>query len=73
LANGTKVAEACGFKPLSPDQILERSHSSQQSVLKDYKFNEKTPLWYYILAEAKDRGCLGEVGSTIVGEDHSWV
>jgi hypothetical protein len=43
----------------------------QREVLKDAGFDERTPLWYYILAEAallRDGRRLGPVGSTIVAE-----
>ena len=42
----------------------------QVSALTDGGFLEKTPLWFYILAEAAHGGGnkLGPVGSTIVGE-----
>jgi hypothetical protein len=39
-------------------------------VLRSARFLERTPLWYYVLAEAKHHGSqhLGPVGSTIVAE-----
>jgi hypothetical protein len=43
----------------------------QREVLKDSGFDKRTPLWYYILAEAallRDGRRLGPVGSTIVAE-----
>ena len=43
----------------------------QRQVLKDSGFDERTPLWYYILAEAallRDGRRLGPVGSTILAE-----
>jgi hypothetical protein len=43
----------------------------QRQVLEDSGFGERTPLWYYILAEAallRDGRRLGPVGSTIVAE-----
>jgi hypothetical protein len=43
----------------------------QRQVLEDSGFDERTPLWYYILAEAallRDGRRLGPVGSTIVAE-----
>jgi hypothetical protein len=43
----------------------------QRQVLTDSGFDERTPLWYYILAEAallRDGRRLGPVGSTIVAE-----
>jgi hypothetical protein len=43
----------------------------QRKVLTDSGFDGRTPLWYYILAEAallRDGRRLGPVGSTIVAE-----
>jgi hypothetical protein len=64
---------------LTPEQLeknAEKVNDEQAQVLKrelpgDTKFSKRTPLWYYILAEAailrKGRR-LGPVGSTIVAE-----
>jgi hypothetical protein len=65
---GQKVALACGMKPLTDSEILERSEPAQRPILQEYGFHRQTPLWYYVLAEAAHRGSLGPVGSTIVGE-----
>jgi hypothetical protein len=46
----------------SPDQVR---------ILRESGFNKRTPLWYYVLAEAngKPKGKhLGEVGSTLLAE-----
>src|SRR5215212_10262722 len=57
---------------LSRQQIREAATSGEQiEVLQDAGFLERTPLWYYILAEAAALGDgqhLGPVGSTIVAE-----
>jgi Animal haem peroxidase len=57
---------------LSPRQIRNAAASDKQrQVLRDSGFDERTPLWYYILAEAeflRDGRRLGPVGSTIVAE-----
>jgi hypothetical protein len=57
---------------LSPQQIKNAAASDKQrEVLEDSGFDERTPLWYYILAEAallRDGRRLGPVGSTIVAE-----
>jgi hypothetical protein len=57
---------------LGPNQIRNGAASQQQvQVLEDAGFLERTPLWYYILAEAavrEDGQRLGPVGSTIVAE-----
>jgi hypothetical protein len=57
---------------LSPQQIKAAATSNKQrDVLNTSGFDERTPLWYYILAEAaflRDGRRLGPVGSTIVAE-----
>jgi Animal haem peroxidase len=86
MPTGQAVANAMapqGIHPLTPDQIMsvaneipvlipEPGHRTQADTLQKTKtFLEKTPLWFYILAEAAfySRGYhLGPVGSTIVAE-----
>ncbi len=61
---------------LTPQQIRVaagdgESGDKQREVLEEAGFDERTPLWYYILAEAaflRDGRRLGPVGSTIVAE-----
>lgn len=57
---------------LTPEQIEAAAGSDEQvQALRDGDFLERTPLWYYVLAEAAAlRGGqrLGPVGSTIVAE-----
>jgi Animal haem peroxidase len=56
---------------LTPDQIEGAAGDDQVQVLRDAGFLERTPLWYYILAEAAvlaQGKHLGPVGSTIVAE-----
>jgi hypothetical protein len=57
---------------LRPNQIRNGAASQQQvQVLEDAEFLRRTPLWYYILAEAavlEDGQRLGPVGGTIVAE-----
>jgi hypothetical protein len=57
---------------LSPNQIRNGAASDEQEgVLEDAGFLDRTPLWYYILAEASVLGNgrrLGPVGGTIVAE-----
>lgn len=62
LPSGQSVACVMGEEPLSPLELSE---------LKDLGFAESTPLWYYILKEAKVRQKgkrLGPVGGRIVAE-----
>ena len=73
LPTGQAVASALGLKILSPKDIeaVARSVSDDQSAaIRDGGFSQRTPLWYYILAEAASEamGRLGPVGSTIVAE-----
>jgi hypothetical protein len=58
-----------GLPILTPDEI-EAAAASAAQALRDAGFRERTPLWYYLLAEAKHFGGqrLGPVGSTIVAE-----
>lgn len=73
LPTGQSVATALGLPVLSPQEI-ERAASAinpqQATVLREAGMLERTPLWYYILAEsaAKSPGALGPVGSTLVAE-----
>jgi hypothetical protein len=57
---------------LTPQQVRQGAASNaQRQVLQSAGFDERTPLWYYILAEAAVLGGgqhLGPVGSTIVAE-----
>ena len=60
------------IRKLEGPEILEAAASdAQRAVLTKFGFTERTPLWFYILAEAKHLGGgnkLGPVGSTIVAE-----
>jgi hypothetical protein len=73
LPTGQAVASALGLKVLRPEDIeaVARSVSDAQlAAIRDGGFSQRTPLWYYILAEAaaESTGRLGPVGSTIVAE-----
>jgi hypothetical protein len=81
LPTGQAVARALGQRlqgvrnipVLTEQQIRDAAASEEQvQVLQDAEFlQRKTPLWYYILAEAaslEGRNRLGPVGSTIVAE-----
>jgi hypothetical protein len=79
LPTGQAVAEHLNEKDpncpvMTRDQILAVASDAQKQVLLDEKTNlaERTPLWFYIVAEAahfKQGQSLGPVGSRIV----SWV
>lgn len=79
MPTGQAVAQAMkpeGIMPLTDKQIASALREEQLKLLKEstfleQKFLDRTPLWFYILAEAAfySRGQhLGPVGSTIVAE-----
>ena len=79
MPTGQAVARALGKKlegirevhVLEPEEIEWAAASEEQvRALRDGGFLERTPLWYYVLAEAASSGGdrLGPVGSTIVAE-----
>ncbi len=72
MPTGQAVARAIGQTPLAPEEIEAVAASSQQlQVLRETVFLQRTPLWFYVLAEAAARGGgkhLGPVGGTIVAE-----
>jgi len=69
LPSGQAVARAMTIRhPLTPDEIAT---GPDGAVAKKHGLHQHTPLWYYILKEAEQRGNgerLGPVGSTIVSE-----
>ncbi len=74
LPTGQAVAKHLHLRALKAKEIEAAAASPQQAkVLRDTGFLGRTPLWYYLLAEAKhpdggDGQRLGPVGSTIVAE-----
>jgi nucleoid-associated protein YgaU len=72
LPTGQAVAEHIGVQPLTKDEILAAAGSDDQRIaLEAGGFQFRTPLWYYVLAEAKhfNNGArLGPVGSTLIAE-----
>ena len=80
MPTGQAVAKAMasqGIKPMTPEQIMSVAeqipipgNKTQADILKNTDFLDKTPLWFYILAEAALGGGirLGPVGSIIVAE-----
>lgn len=72
MPTGQAIARALGQAPLAPEEMEAAAASGGQiQVLREAGFIERTPLWYYLLAEAA--ACaggrnLGPVGSTIVAE-----
>ena len=73
LPSGQDVAKHMKIKnPLTPSEIASDSNGSTDgAVAKQQGLHTATPLWYYILKEAKVRHDglrLGPVGSTIISE-----
>lgn len=71
LPTGQAIAGLLGLPVLTPEQLRAASANPQQEqALRDGGFLDRTPFWYYVLAEAKHYGGarLGPVGSTIVAE-----
>jgi hypothetical protein len=67
MPTGQAVAGHLGLPVLTADEIRAAA-PDQQQALEDGGFLERTPLWFYLLAEAGHYGGkhLGPVGSTIV-------
>jgi nucleoid-associated protein YgaU len=74
MPTGQALAGALGLTPLTASQIEAAAGSPQQvDALQAGEFSGRTPLWFYILAEAAHPAFgngqhLGPVGSTIVAE-----
>ena len=71
MPTGQAVAGALGITPLTPAQLEAAAGSDEQVEVLDHAgFLTRTPLWYYLLAEAAHGGGnhLGPVGSTLVAE-----
>jgi hypothetical protein len=73
MPTGQAVANALGIIPLTIAEIETAADSDAQvTILRESGFNQHTPLWYYILAEANGPGSqgnrLGPVGSTLLAE-----
>jgi hypothetical protein len=69
LPSGQDIAAAMHIKkPLTADEIAK---GDDGKIAKKHGLHQQTPLWYYILKEAEQRGGgerLGPVGATIVSE-----
>ena len=73
MPTGQAVARTLGIRPMTSAEIETAADSAAQvEILRESGFNERTPLWYYILAEAntlESKGNrLGPVGSTLLAE-----
>lgn len=71
MPTGQAVAAALGIPALKPVEIEQAAADAEQlQALQDGDFLERTPLWFYILAEGAHSGGnhLGAVGSTVVAD-----
>ncbi|MBT33622.1 MAG: hypothetical protein CMO01_28495 [Thalassobius sp.] len=71
IPTGQAIAEAMRIMPLTETELVDGLNEEQTSVMQDSDFVKMTPLWFYILQEAKvqkDGNTLGYVGSKLVGE-----
>jgi len=73
LPTGQAVAAHLGVPALSPNVLRAATPSGLNRLIEDAGLLERTPLWFYILAEAGDPSgadgqTLGPVGSRIVAE-----
>lgn len=69
LPSGEAVSRRMGVEPLTTEELGFSALGLEEQVLQD--LTGKTPLWYYVLAEAEKRQQglrLGEVGGRIVAE-----
>lgn len=72
MPTGQAVAKKLGVQPMSVTELEAAAEDEKQvSILRDSGLGIRTPLWYYVLAEARHHGKgehLGPVGSTLVAE-----
>jgi len=73
MPTGQAVAKAMAIQPMTEQEIISVADkfAGQSGVLNESGFAARTPLWFYILAEAaffSGGHHLGPVGSTIVSE-----
>jgi nucleoid-associated protein YgaU len=71
MPTGQALAERLGLPALTADELEAAAASTRQAkVLRDSGFLQRTPLWYYLLAEARHHGGqrLGPVAGTLVAE-----
>lgn len=70
MPTGQAVASLLGIHTLTESELRSAVGPEQAAVLDSTGLIGRTPLWFYILAEAAHYGgeCLGPVGSTIIAE-----
>jgi hypothetical protein len=69
LPSGQAVAARLGATPLTPAELARAGGPAVRDAVVRGGFLERTPLWFYVLAEAEVRAggrTLGEVGSRIL-------
>ena len=71
IPHGQAMASAFGIVPMSAAEVAGGEDPTVFHVLTDNGFDERTPLWFYVLKEAKVQhggNRLGALGSRIVAE-----
>jgi hypothetical protein len=70
VPTGQAAAIKLGLQPMTAREIEMAVGQEQAQILRETGFSNRTPLWYYILAESANHlpDHLGPVGSTIVAE-----
>ncbi|MGH7038464.1 MAG: peroxidase family protein [Stellaceae bacterium] len=71
IPTGQAIAAAMDITPLTAAQLAQNVRPDIAAALVGGNFDTATPLWYYVLQEARvqqDGNRLGSVGSRIVGE-----
>ncbi|MCW2687363.1 MAG: hypothetical protein JWR37_2253 [Mycobacterium sp.] len=70
MPTGQAVASALGKQAMTKEELMDAVTPEQAAALEAGEFVDRTPLWFYVLAEAAHTpgDPLGPVGSTIVAE-----
>lgn len=71
IPTGQAIAKAMRIEPMRHEELVKDLNEEQKCVMYDSGFTAKTPLWYYVLQEAKvqqEGNRLGYVGSKLVAE-----
>jgi len=71
IPTGQSVAKAMRAYPLTPDELVSGLSDDHKAIVKNFGFDHRTPLWFYVLKEAEVQqggNALGYVGSKLVAE-----
>lgn len=71
LPSGQAVAARIGAEPLTAAEVLSVVPGGAREIVRDAALADRTPLWFYVLAEAElrhDGHHLGAVGTRIIAE-----